>query len=67
MALMAAGLYEALKDAGAKDTLAKKAAEEVADFEATANEIKSDLKLLKWMVGFVLAVVLALLMQSFGG
>ena len=49
---MVSGLYEALRDAGAKDDLARRAAEEVANYESKLAEIKSDLRLIKWMVGF---------------
>lgn len=34
---MVAGLYPALKDAGAQEAMAKQAAEDVANFEALAH------------------------------
>lgn len=67
MSIMVSGLYEALKDAGAKNTLAKKAAEEVADYENKIAELKSDIKLIKWMIGFNLAISVAALFKLFGG
>ena len=66
MSIMVAGLYDALKDAGAKDELARKAAEEVANYDMQLAEVKSDLRLLKWMVGFNLAISIAVLFQIFG-
>lgn len=65
MSIMVAGLYDALKSAGAKDELARKAAEEVAGYESNLAEIRSDLKLVKWMLGFNLAVSVTVLFQVF--
>ena len=67
MSIMVAGLYDALKDAGAKEELARSAAEEVADYETRLADIKSDLQLIKWMVGFVLAATIGILMVLLGG
>lgn len=53
MALQLGALREALLDAGAKPDMAAKASEEVAGYD-------SDLKLLKWMVGGVYAVLIVL-------
>ena len=57
MALMLSKLYDALRAAGAPDDLARQAAEEGAQVE----DLKSDLRLLKWMVGFTLAFQVATL------
>ena len=57
MALMLSKLYDALKAAGTPDDLARQAAEEGAQVE----DLKSDVRLLKWMVGFVLAFQVATL------
>lgn len=65
MTLMVAGLYAALKDAGAQEALAKQAAEEVANFKALAHDLKSDMKLLKWMLGFNIAISMAILFHLF--
>jgi len=53
MALQLGALREALLDAGASAEKADKASEEVAGYD-------SDLKLLKWMVGGVYAVLVIL-------
>jgi hypothetical protein len=53
MALQLGALREALIDAGASPAKAAEAAEEVAGYD-------SDLKLLKWMVGGVYAVLVIL-------
>lgn len=60
-----AELYDALKDAGAPDDSARKAAEAVAAYETRFAKIEADLMLLKWMVGAVLGGVVALLVKAF--
>ena len=57
MALMLSKLYDALKAAGAPDDLARQAAEEGAQVE----DLKSDVRPVKWMVGFTLAFQVATL------
>ena len=52
--------YDALRAAGAPDDKAREAAEEIAGFEDRLTAIESDLKLLKWMVGFNLALSMAI-------
>ena len=44
---------------GAPDDMAREAAEEIAGFEDRLTGIESDLKLLKWMLGFNLALSMA--------
>ncbi len=56
MATMISELYDALKSAGAPEDQARKAAEVVAGYENRFARIESDLTLLKWMVGFNLAI-----------
>lgn len=61
MSLMAGNLYDALKNAGAADELAKKVAQEVANYDNQLNDIKSELKLMKWMITFILGMTVAIL------
>ena len=65
MALMMSNLYEALRRANVPDDLARKAAEEVAGYESQMAAIRSDVQLLKWMVGTSVAVGLGNLWLSF--
>ncbi len=65
MALQLGALRSALVKAGAGDDLADKAAEEVAGYENRVAGIEADLKLIKWMLGVVLAMLVALLFRSF--
>ena len=62
MATMIAELYDALNSAGAPDDQARKAAEVVAGYENRFARIETDLTLLKWMVGFNLAITIGVLM-----
>jgi phage shock protein A len=61
MSLMFGALYDALRQAQVPDDLARKAAEEVAGYENRLAKIESDLTLLKWMVGLVIALVSGIL------
>ena len=58
MSTMNSEVYDALVDAGADETKAREAAKSVAQYDIA--EIKASLLLIKWMVGFVLAFVVAL-------
>ena len=58
-------VYAALIDAGASDDKAREAAESVAQYDSDIAEIKASLLLLKWMVGFTLAFVVALAWRAF--
>jgi len=69
MSTMISELYDALKSAGAPEDQARKAAEVVADYnnqfarlESRMTRIEGDLSLLKWMVGFVLAFCIGIVM-----
>ena len=66
MSAMIFEVYDALKDAGATEEKAKKAAEALAAYENRFNKVESDLNLLKWMVGFNLALSAGILLKSFG-
>lgn len=65
MAIMMGKLYAALRAANASDDLAREAAEEVAAFENRIAEIRADLLLVKWMIGFNLAMTVAILWRVF--
>lgn len=63
MTTMITEVYEALKEAGASEEKAKAAAEAVAGYENRFNKVESDLLVLRWMVGFNLAVSVAVLIK----
>ena len=56
-------LSDALRAGGVPDDKAREAAEEVATYEKDLAEIKSDVKVLKWITGTTLAGVLALVLR----
>ena len=65
MATMISEVYDALKEAGASEDKAHKAAEAIASDENRFVRIEADLSLLKWMVGFNLAMTTAVLWKVF--
>ena len=66
MSTMNSEVYAALIDAGADDDKAREAAKSVAQYDSDIAEIKASLLLLKWMVGFTLAFVVAMTWRVFG-
>ena len=65
MAIMLSKTYEAFKAAGAPDDKARDAAEEIAAYDNRLANIEADVRLLKWMMGLVLAGVLSLVVKTF--
>lgn len=70
MTIMNSDIYDALLSAGAPDDKARKAAESVAAYEnrfasmdVKFEQWRSDLAVLKWMVGANIAVTLIVLAQ----
>ena len=61
MAIMMRKLYLALRHAGVGEDEASQAAEEVASYENRFAKMEGELLLLKWMVGFNLALTAAVL------
>jgi hypothetical protein len=61
MALRMGALYDALILAKVPAAEAQRAAEEVATYEQGMNTIKAEFAIVKWMLGTVLVVVLAIL------
>lgn len=79
MAVMIAEVYDALKDAGASEEKARRAAETLASYEARFVGVERQLdgmkieierltgrvNLLTWMVGFALAGIMTLIFKAF--
>ena len=63
MSLMIADLYAALIEAGASEAKAKQAATEVAGYDNRLAKIETDLSVLKWMAGFQIALLIAVLFK----
>ena len=65
MSTMNSEVDDARVSAGADEAKAREAAKSVARHDADIAEIKASLLLLKWMVGFILAFVVALTWRAF--
>ena len=61
---MNAEIYSALIDAGASEEKAKEAAKSVADYQNDINEVKADLKLIKWGIGLIIAAEVLPILKS---
>ena len=64
MAVMLGGPYHALLAAGSPP---EQAAEDVARHEADISAIKGELASIKWMIGFVIALVVSILVLRLRG
>ena len=56
--------YDALVAAGSPEDKARAAAEELAGYESPFTKIETDLAALKWMLGFVMAGVVSLVIKA---
>lgn len=72
MALMMASLYDALKAANVDDDRARRAVEEVANYDSAINgldrkvtALDGRMTMLQWMIGFNLAITTAVLFKLF--
>jgi hypothetical protein len=64
---MISEVYDALKEAGASEDKARRAAEAVATYDNRLTKIDGDLGLLKWMVGVNVALSVAIIARLFLG
>ncbi len=65
MATMIPEVYDAFIAAGAPGDKARKAADALADYENRFSRIDAELIVLKWMVGFGIALNIAILTRLF--
>ena len=57
MSLILKEVYDAFLDAGASEEKATAAAEALANYDEEFSKIKSDLLIVKWMIGLVIVVI----------
>ena len=57
MSTMISEVYDAFKAAGVSEEQSRKAAEVIAGYENRFTKIEPDLLVLKWMVGYLVALV----------
>ena len=62
---MMRSLYDALRSANVDGEKARRAAEGVANYDNPIGDLRSDAKLLKWMVDFNLAISVAISFKLF--
>jgi DNA integrity scanning protein DisA with diadenylate cyclase activity len=65
MSTLVMEVYDALKEAGASEEKARKAAQVLADYDREFADIRSDLKVLKWSQAATFAGVIAVLLKLF--
>ncbi len=65
MSLMISEIYDAFIAAGAPEEKARKAVEAMTVHENRFSKIESELAVLKWMVGFVMALLSAVALKLF--
>ncbi len=65
MTTMIAEVYDAFVSAGADDQKARAAVQAIAEYNLDITEVKSNLHLLKWMIGFNLAFTMAVVWRVF--
>jgi hypothetical protein len=65
MAVMLSRTYDALVAAGAPEDKARAAAEELAGYENRFAKIETDLAVINWMLGIVVAGVASLVIKAF--
>jgi hypothetical protein len=65
MAVMLSRTYDALIAAGAPEDKARAAAEKLAGYESRFAKIETDLAVIKWMLGIVVAGVASLVVKAF--
>jgi len=58
-------IYDALIEAGASEEKARAAARAMTNYDRHISKLESDINLLKWMVGFILAITVAILFRVF--
>ena len=57
--------YDALIAAGSPEDKARAAAEELAGYESRFQKIDTDLAVIKWMLGVVIAALASLVIKAF--
>ena len=65
MSIMNAEVYDALVTAGAPEDKARAAASSIADHDRRFSRIEAELVLIKWMSGFIITGVAALVIKTF--
>lgn len=65
MSIMISEVYDAFVSAGAPEDKARKAAEALTIYESRFSKLENELAVLKWMVGFSIALLSAVALKLF--
>ncbi len=65
MSLMLSKTYDALTAAGAPEEKAREAAEELANYDNRFINLETDMLVVKWMLGVLIAGVASLIIKAF--
>jgi hypothetical protein len=65
VAVMLSRTYDALLAAGSPEDKAREAAEELAGYESRFQKMETDLAVIKWMLGVLIAAVASLVIKAF--
>lgn len=67
MAAMLGEVYDALREIGVSEEKARKAAEAIASYDPQIAAIRSDVRMLTWMVGTNLVLTIGILVKLLHG
>lgn len=67
MATMLGEVYDALREIGVSEEKARKAAEAIASYDPQMAAIRSDVRMLTWMVGTNLMLTIGILVKLLHG
>lgn len=65
MSMIMAEVYDEFLSAGTPEYKARKAAEALANHDSSFIKIETDVAVIKWMCGTILAAVVAILLKTF--
>lgn len=65
MSVLLSEVYEAFRSIGAEEDKALKAAQSLSKRDDDVHSLKSDMNLMKWMLGFVLGFQIAIFIKLF--
>ncbi|TDX66964.1 hypothetical protein EDE12_101503 [Methylosinus sp. sav-2] len=65
MSIMISEVYDAFVSAGAPEEKARRAAEALTVYESRFSKLENDMAVIKWMLGFVIALLFAVALKLF--
>jgi hypothetical protein len=65
MSIMISEVYDAFVSAGAPEEKARRATEALTVYESRFSKLENDMAVIKWMLGFVIALLSAVALKLF--